>query len=229
MIPAMDTDRDTIAFAEGMTVVRRDTLGDRVWTAAPFRVIEDSGDGLVLACWPGIESLAPTTWIESRRTGDDAVRKQAIPNLAARRWELGRWVWRDRSMLIRLAAGEYFSVSHFFGADGRAGGWYVNFERPYRRTRIGIDTFDLLLDLVVQPDLSAHAWKDEDEYAQARRLGLIDDALHRRVEEARQRVVGLIERREGPFARDITAWSPSPDWPTPRLPADALTVPCQPS
>jgi hypothetical protein len=225
----MDRDRGTAAFAEGMTVVRRDMLGDRVWTAAPFRVIDDSADGLVLACWPGVESLAPTTWIESRRTGDDAVRKQAIPNLAAGHWELGHWTWRDTSVLSRLVPGEYFSISHFYDAGGRCVGWYVNFERPYRRTRIGIDTFDLLLDLVVQPDLSAHAWKDEDEYAHGRRLGLIDDALHRDVEEARQRVVGLIERREGPFAQEIAAWRPSPDWLMPRLPADALTVPCQPS
>jgi hypothetical protein len=39
--------------------------------------------------------------------------------------------------------------------------WYVNFQRPMRRTAIGFDTFDLLLDLVIAPDLSRWDWKDE--------------------------------------------------------------------
>jgi len=30
------------------------------------------------------------------RTGDDSIRKQGIPDLAARRWELERYAWRDR-------------------------------------------------------------------------------------------------------------------------------------
>jgi hypothetical protein len=68
--------------------------------------------------------------------------------------------------------------------------------RRDRRTRIGIDTFNLLLDLVVEPDLTGHVWKDEDEYAQARRLGVIDDALHRHIDEARQQVVAQIGSRE---------------------------------
>ncbi|MFB9833832.1 DUF402 domain-containing protein [Actinoallomurus acaciae] len=130
--------------------------------------------------------LAPTTWIRWLRTGDDAVREQAIPDLATGRWELDRWVWRDTTQLTRFDTDRHFSVSRFFDAEGRCGGWYVDFVRPCRRTAIGIDTFDLLVDLVVTADLSAYRWKDEDEYLQDRRPGLIDDTLHRRVEGARQ-------------------------------------------
>ena len=82
-------------FPEGSTVVRRDTLWGKVFSAMPYRVIRDTGTELVLALWPGVEMLSPSTWIEWLRTGNDAVRKQAIPNLAAGRWSLGRWVWRD--------------------------------------------------------------------------------------------------------------------------------------
>jgi hypothetical protein len=212
-------------FEPGATAVRRDTFAGKVWTAAPFRVVRDLGGELVLTCWPGVESLASTTWIEWLRTGDEAVRKQALPNLAARRWELGRWIWRDTVVLTRLGAGEYFSVSQFFTPDRRAPGWYVNFERPFRRTPIGIDTFDLLLDLVIAPDLSWHVWKDEDEYAQGRRLGLIDDTTHRHVEEGRQQVMALLEDRQGTFADDWSGWSVAADWPTPVLPSGALEIP----
>jgi uncharacterized protein DUF402 len=215
----------TMVFAEGATVVRRDILRGKVWSAIPHRVVADSGDTLVLARWPGVEMVGPATWIEWLRTGDNAVRRQAIPNLAAGQWELGRWTWRDTTVLNRCAAGEYFSVSRSVSAGHGPGGWYVNFELPYRRTAIGIDTFDLLLDLVVEPDLSGHAWKDEDEYAHARRLGLISDSVHHQVEQARLRVLGLIETGQGPFAGTWAAWRRDPGWPVPALPADALTSP----
>jgi protein associated with RNAse G/E len=205
-------------------VVRRDVLRDKVWTAAPYRVIHDTGTTLMLACWPGVEMLAPSTWIQWLRTGDDAVRKQAIPNLAAGRWELGRWAWRDTTLLARFDAGQHFSVSRFFDAQGHCGGWYVDFVRPYKRTAIGIDTFDLLVDLVVTADLSAYWWKDEDEYAQGRRLGLINDTLHQRVDTARQQTISLIECRQGPFAEDWSSWQRDPAWPAPALPPDILTT-----
>jgi protein associated with RNAse G/E len=205
-------------FPQGSTVVRRDVLRGKVWSAAPFRVIQGTGTVLMLACWPGVEMLAPTTWIQWLRTGDDAVRKQAIHNLASGRWELDRWVWRDTTVLARFEAGQYFSVSRFFDAEGRCGGWYIDFVRPFQRTPIGIDSFDLLLDLVVTADLSSFRWKDEDEYAQGRRLGLIDDALHQHVGTARQQVVSLIESRQGPFADDWSSWKRDPAWPVPALP-----------
>jgi hypothetical protein len=122
---------DGAVFAEGSTAVRRDVLRGKVWTAAPYRVIRDTDRELMLACWPGVEMLAPTTWIEWLRTGDDQVRKQAIPNSAAGAWELGRWTWQDTTLLSRFAAGQYFSISRFFGPGGHCGGWYVDFVRPY--------------------------------------------------------------------------------------------------
>ena len=66
-------------FPAGSTVVRRDTLGGKVFSAIPYRVIRDTGTELVMALWPGVELLGPTTWIEWLRTGDAAVRKPVGP------------------------------------------------------------------------------------------------------------------------------------------------------
>jgi hypothetical protein len=208
----------------GATAVRRDTRHGKVWTAAPHRVLADDGDTLVLAMWPGVRMRSPTTWIEWLRSGDDSVRKQAIPNLAAGRWELGDWTWRDTTLVNSCTAGDYFSVQRLIGNGPTP--WYVNFEIPFRRTAIGIDTFDLLLDLIVAPDLSGYTWKDEDEYAQGRRIGLIDDALDAHVRTAKEQVVALIEAGQGPFAQDWSSWRPDLEWPLPALPADVLDVPC---
>ncbi|MDX6428935.1 MAG: hypothetical protein QOE54_1301, partial [Streptosporangiaceae bacterium] len=62
----------------------------------------------------------------------------------------------------------------FFDREHRLSRWYINFQRPYRRTQLGVDTFDLFLDLVVNPDLSSWVWKDEEEYLHSRRLGIVD-------------------------------------------------------
>ena len=70
-----------------------------VWTATPNRVINYSGSELMIACWPGVEMLAPTTWTEWLQSGDDRARQQSILNLAAGHWDLSRWTWRDTSLL----------------------------------------------------------------------------------------------------------------------------------
>jgi uncharacterized protein DUF402 len=208
------------AFAPGSTAVRRDVLRGRVWTATPNRVLADDGGVVVLVCWPGVRMLGPTTWTHWLRTGDDAVRERAIPDLAAGRWELEPWIWRDTTMVSEFRPGQHFSVHRLL--SGEPATWYVNFELPYRRTPIGIDTFDLLLDLEVAPDLSGYRWKDEDEYAQGRRVGLIDDATHAEVSRARDQVLALVEAADGPFALDRSGFRRDPAWPLPTLPEDAL-------
>jgi Protein of unknown function (DUF402) len=220
--PATPGDR---LFTAGMTAVRRDVLGGRVWTAMPHRVVRDDGAELVLAYWPGIESVAPATWIEGLRSGDAGARQRLIAELADGRWELGRWVWRDTTTLSWFGVDEDFSVHHFWDRAGEPLRWYVNFERPAERTAIGIDTFDLLVDLVIEPDRSRWVWKDEDEYAHGRRLGLIGEAEHRRVGRARERALALVEAGRGPFADAIAARCPEASAPAPVLPAGALAGP----
>jgi hypothetical protein len=56
-------------------------------------------------------------------------------------------------------------------------------------------------------------------------LGLISEALHARVDQARQQVLALIESREAPFTEGWSIQRHDPGWPAPVLPPDALTVP----
>ncbi|MFE5586104.1 DUF402 domain-containing protein [Kitasatospora sp. NPDC056531] len=208
-------------FESGARVVRRDIHAGKVWSAQPYRALADTGTVLELAYWPGIRSLAPTTWTTALRTGDDAVRKSGLTNLAAGTWMLDSWAWQDTVLRSRFEPGEWFSAHHFQTPAGEPLRLYVNFEKPAVRTRIGIDTLDLLVDLVVEPDLSGHRWKDTDEYAHGRRLGFITDQDHRLVEQARERVLGFLQDRAGPFAAPWPAWAPETDWPLPQLPDGA--------
>ncbi|WP_329560290.1 DUF402 domain-containing protein [Kitasatospora sp. NBC_01266] len=214
---------DTKLFQPGTTAIRRDVHADRVWTAMPQRVIDDTGHMLTLAYWPGIESLAPTTWITSTRTGDDATRQQGLADLAAGTWTLDHYQWTGTELLSHFLNSEWFSVHRFQDATTKEPlRWYVNFEHPYRRRPgLGIDTMDLALDLVITPDLSGHHWKDQEEYAQLRRLGVVDDYVGRQVERARERAIGMLDDRTGPFAGGWPTWAPDPSWPLPTLPPGA--------
>ena len=121
--------------------------------------------------------------------------------------------------------GPWFSVNAFYSSAGLRN-WYVNFEHPTCRGTDGFDTFDLAVDLVIDPDLSALTWKDEDEYAHVRRLGIITDTEHQAVDAARAQVLAMIEERSGPFA-DVHTWGGwrwDPTWPAPRLPPPRRSV-----
>ncbi|WP_344628278.1 DUF402 domain-containing protein [Kitasatospora arboriphila] len=209
-------------FPPGATVVRRDIHHGKVWSAQPYRAITDTGTVLHLAYWPGIRSLAPTAWTTALRTGDDTARKNGLHDLAAGTWELGPWTWQHTVVRARFEPGECFSLHYFQDpVTARPLRLYVNFERPVVRSGAGIDTLDLLVDLVVEPDLSGWWWKDQDEYEQGRRLGFVTDADHRMVERARERALGLLQDRAGPFAEPWPAWTPDAAWPLPILPEGA--------
>lgn len=95
--------------------------------------------------------------------------------------------------------------------------WYVNFQHPYLRTPSGFDTLDLLLDLVITPDLSQWRWKDED--TQARRLGVVTDTVHQHVDHARDQALDMIRNRQGPFHPERH----QPRWAPPRGPGSRST------
>ncbi|MGW3653625.1 DUF402 domain-containing protein [Streptomyces sp. NPDC000878] len=213
------------SFAMGETVVRRDVhRGGRVWSEQALCVVADTSEALVTACVPGAEARWPSLYVKARSDGDRSVRTEAFEAMAAGEWELVDGRWQETELVLWKPPGAWFSVNAFFtpaADDGRRlRNWYVNFEHPTVRTADGFDTFDLAVDLVVDPDLSRWHWKDEDEYAHARRLGIITDPEHQAVTAARTQALAMIEERSGPFA-DIDAWAGwrwDPAWPAPRLP-----------
>ncbi|MFC8826992.1 DUF402 domain-containing protein [Streptomyces sp. NPDC057137] len=211
-------------FDVGETVTRRDMYRGRVWSAQAMRVIADTDEALVTACVPGAEVRWASLYAKARDDDDRSVRTSAFDAMATGEWELAPGVWQDTEVLLWKPPRAWFSVNAFFAPD-RAGAhrlrnWYVNFEHPTRRAADGFDTFDLTVDLVVAPDLSTLQWKDEDEYAHVRRLGIVTDTEHRAVELARAQVLAMLEQREGPFAEADrwAAWRWDASWPVPSLP-----------
>ncbi|WP_406326038.1 DUF402 domain-containing protein [Streptomyces niveus] len=218
------------SFGTGQTVVRRDVhRSGRVWSELALRVVADTGEALVTACPPGAQARWPALYAQARGEGDRSVRTEAFDAMASGRWELTGAVWQETDLLLWKPPTAWFSVNAFFVPDGdgrRLRNWYVNFEHPTRRTEAGFDTLDLTVDLVVTPDLTRWEWKDEDEYAHVRRLGIVSDTEHRAVEAARGEVLAMLAELSGVFAQAQrwSSWRWEPAWPTPCLPQGATAA-----
>ena len=211
------------AGAAGTTVIRRDVFDGRVWSAYPTRVLEETTRRMTLVQWPGVTVMVPVTWIRWLEGGPEALRLETLPQLAAKRWELGPWVWRSTQWVHHMEAGRWFSIASVTDdATGHLSCWYINFERPFVRHRGSldrpamVDTMDLFLDLVVDPD-GGLRWKDESEYAHARRLGLITDSEATAVSQAREEALFLVASGALPTAYAGPAWRRVPTWPAPHL------------
>jgi hypothetical protein len=200
--------------AAGETVVLQEVWRDRVWAARPMTVVRDDGD--VAALWfpQGTRWKAPT--LDPRRSwlGD---RGHRLAECAAS----GEWVFRDGewdvSTLVLMREGDWHAVWVSWLPDGRHWGWYVNLQKPYRRTTLGFETMDLMLDVIVDPDRTWR-WKDEDELAVFVERGVFEPAIADRIREEGLSVAGRAERNEPPFDEPWPEWRPDPSWALPRLP-----------
>lgn len=210
-------------FKTGQTIVRRDVhRTDRIWSEHALRIIADTSQALMAACPPGAETRWPTLYLNARADDDRSMRTKAFDAMATGTWELTHAVWQETELLLWKPPTAWFSINAFYTNTGLRN-WYVNFEHPTRRTTHGFDTLDLTVDLVIDPDLTRWKWKDEDEYAHARRLGIITDTEHQAVNAARDQALAMLTERTGVFAhaQRWATWRWKPTWPTPHLPQPA--------
>ncbi|GAA2455211.1 DUF402 domain-containing protein [Streptomyces mauvecolor] len=179
----------------------------------PVTVVQDTDD--VLAVWmaPGTECVRPML-ADGRPLHKEPL---ATRYTAPRTTERSHWFGTGVLKLAR--PGEPWSVWLFWERGWRFKNWYVNLEEPRARWSGGIDSMDHFLDISVHPDRSWR-WLDEDEFAQAQRVGLMDGERAGRVREAGHAAVEVIEAWGRPFSDGWEAWRPDPLWPVPALPAD---------
>ncbi|MFJ5994038.1 hypothetical protein [Streptomyces sp. NPDC092370] len=78
---------------------------------------------------------------------------------------------------------------------------------------------------MIAPGLSRWDRKDQDEYAQGRRLGVVSPSGHRAVGAGREEAVAVIGSRGGPFAAQGGRRNrhPVPDMPAPLIAARRRT------
>jgi hypothetical protein len=182
-------------WSSGDVVVWRSLAFGHVRFAMPHIIVEQTAEHVVLWLPPGargkIFAGRPLHELESLDEAD---------------WSLRDKAWDGSGVLKVHRFGTHHSVWHF------EDGWYVNLEEPWRESRLGWDTRDLALDLVVSRD-GSWRWKDEDHLAAAVERGWIarDQAIL--VREEGERVSAA-----RPWPTGWEDWRPDPGWPAPELP-----------
>lgn len=198
----------------GTAVALRDIWHGTVFLAKPVTVVRDTSDLVALHLAVG------SRWKRARTPGGEPMR---VPCGA---WEPADAVWHGGDALYLIRPGDRYAVMAFWTERPRAfRGWYINLQEPLRRTPIGFDTMDQLLDIVAPPDRSTWSWKDEDELEEARARDLFSDAECRAIRAEGERAAARMVAGAPPFRDGWEDWRPDPTWTVPTLPVGWDTVP----
>lgn len=180
----------------------------------PVRVVTDDPSHVALYVQPG----SPR---KIHATAEGGPLPRSIPFLERERLigGLRDHTWTDRHVLMVQEPDRMSSIWYWWDeTTWEFIGAYVNLQLPLRRTRVGFDTADYLLDVVIQPDLT-WAWKDEDELADAVAAGIVTPELADALRAEGERTIADLEARRWPFDTDFARWRPDPAWTVPALPA----------
>jgi uncharacterized protein len=196
-------------FLPGQTVLLREVVRGRVWSAKPNIVVEDSPDLVALYAPPGTMIKHPVTPEGKRVKADNRLRGE---------WQLIDREW-NTSHILRLALlDQHYSVLFFWDEpDFKLHDYYINLEDPLCRVGNGFKCLDQWLDVIVAPDLKSWRWKDEDEFAEAVLLKLISPEKARELRLAGEQAAAWIQSGKSPFNKWVD-WRPDPSWKVPVLP-----------
>jgi hypothetical protein len=197
-------------WSDGDVVALRHLHAGRPSHVWPTVVVEDSRDLVALYLASGSPTLR-----RSNLDGSPLDRSLPYEERIGIPWRLATGAWFGSSCLQLQRVCEPRSWWRWLDGSG----WYVNLQDRLRRTRIGFDTSDHVLDLVVAPD-GSWRWKDEDEFEAACRVGRFTRKEAAAVRRAGEVAVAAIEARIWPFDSEWSEWQPNPNWTVPKLPAD---------
>jgi predicted RNA-binding protein associated with RNAse of E/G family len=118
-----------------------------------------------------------------------------------------------------MRPGDRHAIEVLWDTSWEDRGWYVNLQAPLVVRGVNFDTCDHALDVRILSDGAWH-WKDEDDFAEAVALGILDEAEARLVRAEGERVIAA-----RPWPTGWEKWRPPSDWAPLRLPSDwaALT------
>ncbi|MFI9205346.1 DUF402 domain-containing protein [Streptomyces sp. NPDC053048] len=179
----------------------------------PVTVVEDTDELLAVWMAPGTDCVKPVL------ADGTPVHREPLATRYTKPRTTSVTRWFGPGVLKLARPGDPWSVWLFWDLDWRFRNWYVNLEEPLARWAGGVDSEDHFLDIAVYPDRSWE-WKDEDEFAQAQRAGLMTADRAERVRAAGGAAVELIESWGAPFTAGWEGWRPDPAWQVPALPGD---------
>ena len=196
----------------GDIVAWRGIYRDQVWYAQTVIVVKDTPAEVVVALLPGAECIMPEGYVD----GKDGHKRRW--NFKDKDWEKQNYLWRNNRLLLLLEPQKYYSTICFWnGGSNQFLCYYINFQLPFQRSHCGIDTLDLDLDLIINPDFSFE-WKDVDDYQKAIDQEIILPEWTREIDLAKKEILDKLEKRQYPYDGSWLNWMPVPAWSPPKLP-----------
>jgi hypothetical protein len=196
-------------FTPGQPIMFREPWQGKIWRAGSSIMVQDSPE--LIAFYSPLGTV-----IKYPLTPDG----QRVKPHQKKRLE---WVLTDLksdkypSLRLSIPGAGYSVILFWFHPQMTQRFWYINLEDPMRRTEFGFDLTDNFLDVIVEPDLSAWRWKDEDEFAEAIELGIISPQKAKAIRAEGERAAKWIQSGKSPFNRWVN-WRPDPAWKAPILP-----------
>ncbi len=196
----------TACWAQGEIIVVRGVLKGKLWWACPAYVVQDTPELLALY-WPvGTPTRSP-------------VRRPTVQDELYNRVKLKERSWTDNDVLSLNTKWAAHSIELMWEVGThKLRRWYVHLQEPLRRTKIGIDTMDQILDIVISPDRASWHWKDEDEFNEAGVLGVYSHAKVASIRAEGERVIALMQANAPPFCDGWEKWTPPAEWTIPKFP-----------
>mgnify|MGYP002260227886 CR=1 FL=1 len=197
---------DVNRWTPGEIIVMRGVWKGKLWWACPAYIVQDT-PGLLALFWPvGTSTRSPA-------------RRPTVEDELYNRIELEDRNWTDNDVLSLNRPGSAHSIELMWQAGTRKiRCWYVHLQEPLRRTEIGFDTMDQMLDIVISPDRSSWCWKDEDEFNEAERIGVYSHAKAHSIRQEAERVVELLNANASPFCDGWENWTPPAGLTIPKFP-----------
>ena len=181
-------------------------VGIKVFWAYPTIVVQDTSELIAL-------------YMTAVVLGNDTAHKPTPKEiLAAEEIIIADYQWKRTDVLFLIVPGEAFSTYTMWETGTKnLDCWYVNLQEPIKRTPIGFDTMDHMLDVVIEPDMNKWRWKDVDEFSKAQEAAIYSKETASKIWQAGEKAVRLITSERRSFYQKWAAWQANPEWGIPKL------------
>ncbi len=181
-------------------------VGIKIFWAYPTIVVEDSADLIALYLPAGTMGKN----VSHRPTTEEMLAPETI--------EVIDHQWQRTDVLFLIKPEDAFSVYLMWDTETKEFlCYYINLQEPIRRTPIGFDTMDQMLDVIVSPDMSEWRWKDQDELAAAEEAGIYSKEKAQKIRQEAERAIHLVTIEQRSFYEQWRDWKPNSQWGLPRL------------
>lgn len=196
-------------WSAGAPIMLREVRQGQIWSVRPVTVVRDTPELVALWMAPG------THWLQPQRPDGGSV---GIVDVLRDSWVLAEAIWQGGGALIlQIPTAAHALIGFWDDANQHLDSWYLNLQAPLRRTPLGFDTLDHILDIVVSLDRRLWAWKDEESLAEAVSRGLVTPESARVIRSEGERALHLLLAGDPPFAPAWEHWAPDPAWSIPAL------------